>query len=233
MAAEHLGADDVAQYRMLAIEAFERSRSILESQIDLLAHAMEGYARRLPVWPWVEQVQGFGAIGLAMIVGETSGPDGERHLSHYATPARVWKRMCVGMVQRPDGKWHRQRKFEGLSEMEAYEIGYKPSRRSIMYQIGDSLLKGNHVKMATEIDEDGKAHGVYEDLSYRALYVARRAIEDTKLPPDAPARKLIIHRRAQRYVEKRLLRDLWRAWRVMTPCEDMVPSETEAWAESA
>lgn len=45
---------------------------------------------------------------------------------------------------------------------------------------------------------------------YRALYLERKVIEEQKAPSGS---KLLWHRRAHRYMEKRLLRDLWSAWR--------------------
>ena len=64
-------------------------------------------------------------------------------------------------------------------------------RRSAIWTIGDSLIKQN---------EDG----------YRAVYDERKQYEKAR---DPEMSKMYAHRRAQRYMEKRLLRDLWRAWR--------------------
>lgn len=191
-----------------ADSALTAASTLVDAQADKIKHEMEKDARTLPVWPWVERVRGFGAIGLAQIVAETSIHDG-RHLSHYATPAKVWKRMGLAVLS--DGT--RQRRVAGLNEQETLAIGYNPERRAIMFVIGDSLLKGN------------------QDGPYRTAYVARKAYEDARLPEDLRGRKMTAHLRAQRYMEKRLLRDLWRAWRALTPCEDAMPSETEAWAE--
>jgi len=71
------------------------------------------------------------------------------------------------------------------------EHGYSPKRRSRMWNIGDALIKGN-------------ADGIY-----RATYLKRKEYELAR-NPEMP--KIHAHRRAQRYMEKRLLRDLWRAW---------------------
>lgn len=84
-----------------------------------------------------------------------------------------------------DGK--SQRRVSGAA---AIEQGYSPVRRAIMFCIGDSLLKKQN--------------------AYRDLYLVRKVTEQAKLPDGS---KMHWHRRAQRYTEKRLLRDLWRAWR--------------------
>jgi hypothetical protein len=60
-----------------------------------------------------------------------------------------------------------------------------------VWTIGDALIKGNR---------DG----------YRRLYLERKALEAER--PEVET-KMHAHRRAQRYMEKRLLRDLWREWR--------------------
>ena len=86
--------------------------------------------------------------------------------------------------------------------------GYSRVRRSRMFVIGDALIKANG--------------------EYRAVYLARKEYERQRAEAAgltvAPALKIpkaranefisdgIIHRRAQRYMEKRLLRDLWQAW---------------------
>lgn len=107
-------------------------------------------------------------------------------LSAYPTHSHLWKRMGVAVM---DGI--RQGGLRKGAEAEDWIAhGYNPKRRSRLYTIGDSLIK--------------KQNG------YRFLYLDRKEIERAKLP-DTTA--MHIHRRAQRYMEKRLLRDLWRAWR--------------------
>jgi hypothetical protein len=109
-------------------------------------------------------------------------------LSNYAAEAKLWKRMglSAGQNRVPPGLSKEQRAEAWI------ERGYNPRRRSHMWNIGDALIKGNR---------DGK---------YRTLYLARKEYEHAR---DPEMSKMHAHRRAQRYMEKRLLRDLWRAWR--------------------
>lgn len=161
---------------------------------------------------FVEATRGFGWVGLMQIIGEAGD------LWNYANPAKLWKRFGLGLI----GSGERQRKFTEAAK--ALEAGYSPTRRSLMYVIGDSLIK---------------PQGPYRDL-----YLQRLAIEHAKaiaeglipatttastvaswvergLPALSKVSKLTkdhrgaghMAQRAQRYVEKRLLRDLWRAWR--------------------
>lgn len=153
--------------------------------------------KQLPVYEtFVVPINGFGAIGLAQIVGEAGD------LGEYANPAKLWKRMGVGLVGD-----ERQRKHTDKEKAAAH--GYSPKRRSVMFVIGDSLLKKQN--------------------AYKDLYDARKVYEIQKAEAAGltvvPAAKIPkgkealyrsqghVHNRSKRYAEKRLLRDLWRAWR--------------------
>jgi hypothetical protein len=103
--------------------------------------------------------------------------------------------MGVGLV---DGQRQRRTTDADL----AVRMGYNAERRSVLYCIGDSLLKKQN--------------------PYRELYLQRKAYEQEKAPDGT---KMLWHRRAQRYMEKRLLRDLWRAWRDTLPSTPTPPSE--------
>lgn len=140
---------------------------------------MKKLAMTTPVWDWVESINGFGALGLAQILAETGD------LNNYANPAKLWKRMGLAVI---NGKSQRR-----VSGAEAIEQGYNPLRRSMMFVIGDSLLKKQN--------------------EYRELYLARKVYEEQKFPESEGGYKMIWHRRAQRYVEKRLLKHLWQHWR--------------------
>ena len=101
----------------------------------------------------------------------------------YGNPAKLWKRFGLAVI---GGK--AQRKC--TDKVAAAEHGYSPRRRAVMFVVGDSLIKKQN--------------------AYRGLYLARKAVEQQKVPDGS---KMLWHRRAKRYMEKRLLRDLWRAWR--------------------
>jgi len=74
----------------------------------------------------------------------------------------------------------------------ALEQGYSPHRRSLMFNVGGPLIK--------------------QGEEYREIYLERKEVEREKLPEGS---KMHIHLRAQRYMEKRLLRDLWREWKAV------------------
>lgn len=154
-----------------------QARDMMSRERKIPEKAMGKLAKTLPVWGWVDGIKGFGALGLAQIIGECGA------LNLYANPAKIWKRMGLAVF---DGKaQHRTKDKE-----KAIVMGYSPARRCIMFCIGDSLIKKKN--------------------KYREIYLDRKVIEEQKAPL---LTKMVWHRRAQRYMEKRLLRDLWRAWR--------------------
>lgn len=176
------------------------AESMIRKQRLIVERMMKKHTETLPVCiSFVQLVNGFGALGLSQIIGEAGD------LSLYANPAKLWKRMGLGLV---DGE--KQGKHTDAAKALAH--GYSPRRRSTMYSIGDSLIKKQN--------------------PYRELYLQRKVYETEKaeaqgltvcaadkIPKGMTAQVMTImhiHRRAQRYMEKRLLRDLWRAWRMDT-----------------
>lgn len=162
---------------------------------------MERLAKTLPVWPtFGEPIRGFGAASLAVIVAEAGD------LSAYSSHSKLWKRMGLAVM---DGV--RQGGLKKGAGADAWiDHGYSPSRRSLMWNIGDALVnKGKQIKKV--LDANGEDTGEREATGpYGAIYLTRKVYERERNPEMSPMQ---IHRRAQRYVEKRLLRDLWQAWR--------------------
>ncbi|MDH3913881.1 MAG: hypothetical protein OEU09_21585 [Rhodospirillales bacterium] len=175
---------------------FLAARAEIAGHHAALRKHLERLAAQLPIAGFVDDVPGLAFLGLGAIVGEAGD------LSNYANPAKLWKRF--GLAVMPDGL--RQRKVAGAA---ALEHGYAPARRSVVWTLGDSLIK--------------------KQGPYRELYLARKEVERAKaeaagleVRPQAriPAKNAAafmsdghVHNRAKRYMEKRLLRELWRAWR--------------------
>lgn len=172
-------------------------------------------AQQLPVaaW-WRENVFKDGFKSLAIIIGEAGNlADYPLTGNQRRGPSCLWKRLGLAVFHDESGHGLCQgRTFAGLSRDERtaawIERGYSPRRRARIFTIGDSLIK---------------KRGPWRDL-----YLARKKFEIAKAKdaglevlPAAIAKKkkdqaisqMHIHRRAQRYVEKRLLRALWQEWR--------------------
>jgi hypothetical protein len=174
--------------------ASSQSRAFFDAHRATVEKSMIELAETLPVSAWVKATPGLGLLGLAIIIGEAGD------LSNYSNPAKLWKRLGLAVF---NGK--SQRKC--LDKEEAIRQGYNPRRRSAIWTIADSMLK---------------TAGPYRDI-----YVARRAYElanhtefDKGIDKKTGKQKVSMHchRRSTRYAEKRMVRDLWRAWRGQTSC---------------
>jgi hypothetical protein len=181
-----------------AIANFQELRKSLEKELATLA-------RDLPAADWITATPGIALPSLAAIVGEAGD------LSNYATHSKLWRRMGMApFTKNGIAKSGKQWKVEGgLNADDWSEFGYSPVRRSVMFVIEDSMTK---------------AKGPYREVYLARKEYLRQRAEGRGLTV-APAAKIPAKRRnefvslghidqdSKRYMGKRLLRDLWRAWR--------------------
>ena len=186
------GEHDLSKHALVANGPFLEARAILEGVRKAAEKQLNKLSKELAVAAFVEATPGMGYGSLGAIVGECGD------LSNYANPAKLWKRM--GLAVMSDGK--RQRRVAGA---EALDHGYSPSRRSVMWNVGQSVFKAQSARIDKETGEVLKEAG-----PYRVLYDERKAYE---LERDPDIKPILAHNRSTRYLEKRLLRELWRAWR--------------------
>lgn len=160
---------------------------------------LEYGAQQLAIWQqWCRDIRGVDAYGLARLLCETGD------LWHYPTVPKLWKRLGVGLCN-----GERQRRVLHITEAEARAIGFVPRRRAVVYNLQTGLLTQNKACEGHAAQTCSTHPG-----AYRALYLARKTVEQAKVPEGAP---LLWHRRASRYMAKRFLRDLWNAWRRTMP----------------
>jgi len=165
----------------------------LDAAIADQAKFLDKAGKKLPVIDWCNDISGLSPRFLAMIVGECGIGPGE-----FRSVSALWKRMGMAVIN-----GERQRRVMGDA---ALEHGYVARRRSLMWNIGESIIKQ---QVRNPKGDDGKPLGDPIAIGeYGQLYLDRKAYEATKA--DKP---IIIHARAKRYMEKRLLRELWKAWR--------------------
>lgn len=138
---------------------------------------LESEAGKLPMAEWAAKVRGFALPSLAAIVGECGD------LSNYATVSRLWKRMGLAVIE-----GERQRRVGG--DM-ALIHGYNPERRSVIWNIGECLIKAQ---------EEGDP--------YRTFYLAEKERQLAK-----GMTRIHAHRRAARHMTKKFLADLHSVWR--------------------
>lgn len=106
-------------------------------------------------------------------------------LASYERPAQLWKRMGLAVV-------------EGAAQRKKAGHGFSPRRRAIAWLMGESVIKGGR--------------------GYREVYLERKRYESARHEECAWVEGGKVgcgrcHNRAHRYMEKRVLRDLWVAWR--------------------
>jgi hypothetical protein len=178
------GLEAVADAIRPVVMAYQSARDQFDSHVSTLEKLMIAELAKLSVAAWCKTVRGFGAgVALVRIIGETGD------LSNYANPAKVWKRL--GLAPHNGKAYSEWRKKGGLTGQEWVEAGYKPSRRSSIHVVGDTLLKGN---------KGGK---------YRAKYDARKAHTAATHPDWTKGHQ---HADALRVMEKELVKDLWKEW---------------------
>jgi hypothetical protein len=117
-------------------------------------------------------------------------------LRNYSNPAKVWKRLGLAVI---DGE-RQGNKVSGDTE-KGLRHGYAPKRRTVMHLVGENLIRA-------------------KNPVYYPLYIERKAYEATKTDS-----KILAHRRAMRYMQKRLLVALWVEWQRATGA---VPSDVSA-----
>lgn len=163
-------------------EAWDKHRNQTEKQMRKLA-------RTLPVWPWVEQIRGFGDLGLAIIVAEAGD------LSNYATKERVWKRLGLAVIA-----GERQQKKTGAEAAAAH--GYSPRRRAEIWTLLSDAMFRHQWRGAKEGEAAGPAG------PYGEVYASRKAHTETREWTLAHR-----HNDARRVMSKALIADLWKQWR--------------------
>jgi hypothetical protein len=154
--------------------------------IDKHEEEMSALANTLPVSEWCKTVRGFGVLRMAVIVGEAGD------LSMYANPGKLWKRLGLAPIQK-DGRTQMPstwRSNGGLSAEEWTVAGYSPRRRSVMYVIGELIVKLNKG-------------------DYRKRYDEAKAIFQAADPERSKGH---CHNHGMLCATKLLVKDLWRQW---------------------
>lgn len=191
----------LAEVGMLATLPLLAARDDIEVSRIEVEKQLKQQATPLPGIEFVRGTPGLSEFTLYSIVGECPGQN-YHGLLDFPTVAKLWKRMGVAVM--PDGQ--RQRRVMGS---DGIKHGFDPSRRALLWTIGDSLIK---------------AKGPYRDL-----YLQYKEQEKTKAKEKgltvAPAAKIpkkeagvyisegVVHLRAKRHMEKTLLKNLWCEWR--------------------
>jgi hypothetical protein len=197
------------------------SRALIGHNRKEVEKLLRGLARQLPIASWAKTIYGFGinGTGLASIIGEAG------ELTRYTneadevierTVSKLWKHMGLAVI---DGQ--RQRRVKG-DVAEAERQAYSARRRAVMWNVGKGLIgfMGNGPRLAVNEPVETR-----DDLSpLQKLFVERLRYEAERnpefiLPPREKDGVLIesftkhCKNRAQRFVEKRFLREMFNEWK--------------------
>ena len=205
--------DDGDLEAMIATAPLLSARSAIRAERLATEKVLEKLARALPVRAWTKNVYGIGDLSLAAIVGEAGD------VGSYKSVAALWKRMGLAVIN-----GERQRKKAGD---EAFDHGYSPRRRAVMWNIGGALIGGMgkgprlYVGETLENRPDLSPYQrlFYERLKYEVARNPEMQREPTICPKTGKLRESFSAHavnRAKRYVEKRFLRNLFAEWRAAT-----------------
>ncbi len=217
------GFDALAKVIMATV----RARAPFDTVEKTAVKAMEGLAKQLPVWEWAKDVRGFGAGSLATVVAETGLVSCDKQAppenGNYPNPGKLWKRMGLAVM----GDVRQGGLKKSASKDDWIKHGYSRKRRSYMWNCGQALVKQNgegpyralFLERLRYEHTAAVAHGLIpatttkatvESWAARGLPVLEQ-VEEIDLTKHRSAGHM--DRRSQRYMEKRLLKHLWQAWR--------------------
>lgn len=194
----------------------------LSDERDKLEKMLAKSVKRLPIYAWAQGVSGLGDVSLAGLVGECSGMNLETSewwsIGQMKSVSALWKRMGVAVVG-----GIRQQRVKGEA---AIEHGYVAERRSVLWNIGECIVKAQwrkentvhaYGKLYGSVKENMQARNEAGDYAEAAHAIAERMKKaGSKSNPENLAGRLTamhINNRAKRYVTKRLLQDLFIEWR--------------------
>jgi len=185
---------------LLALQPLDAQRALYEKQ-------MVKSARLLPVYGWTQSVKGFGDVSFATIVGECGD------IGTYKSVAAVWKRLGLAVF---NGK-RQGNPGDGATAADWIVHGYNKQRRSVSWNMRNNLI-GGMGKFRPAFGDDVWAN---PELTYlQRVFVDRARYESEKLglpvtesEKGKESYKKHPTNRAMRYTEKRMLRELYKAWR--------------------
>lgn len=167
----------------------------LQILVDRYEAKMKEVVQTIPIWNWAKEIRGLGAINVANIVAEAGD------IGAYPNHSALWYKFGLA----PPDSYKRV--------MESGKVAFvKPlERRAVSWNMGDGLMKGNFAKPPKDLsDDEAKAFRDANPLEYRRIFIESRDVYAEKFPDWS---KLHNMRAAHRYMEKKLLRDMYNEWR--------------------
>ncbi len=195
--------DAIATLVRPQVEAIDASREIWDQQRAVAEKERLRLVRMLPIAAWLETVKGAGPSSLADIIGEAGD------IGSYATHSKLWKRLGFAPYDGFAGStWKRETwRPRKLTKEEWIANPFSGERYGIMRSLSDSMFRANWQGADNKNNDTGasRPHGHYGELYARRRAHTKITHEDWS---DGHA-----HADALRYMFKKYLRDLWKAWR--------------------
>jgi hypothetical protein len=189
------------------IKPYLMAAAPLEEAAETYAKRLEKLAKQLPVFAWVQSVKGLGTVSFATIVGEAGD------IGTYRGPEGLWKRMGLAVI----GGKAQGRPGAGATSEDWIAHGYSGERRSVAWNARNGLILGMG-RWRPAFGEDVDANP--ELTPYQRLFAKRARLECEKLGKPVTEAKTgkesySAHAiaRAMRFVEKRMLKELYLNWR--------------------
>ncbi len=173
-----LKGKDTDNNRVLSLAGFINAYNELEASRKDIEAQMIQYAKKLPYYEWAMEQPGIADLSFATLLAEIVD------LNDYSNPAKVWKRMGVGVIG-----GERQRKVAGNAEL-AVEHGYNAQRRSEIWNISKRIVMQKNRR---------------PDHPWIVYYVAEKEKQLAKGLTKGHAEK-----RARIHTGKKMLKHMWR-----------------------
>lgn len=211
---KELGEGDESTLSPVAREVLEytHAEKMFQLKADRKAREMVKIAKLLPAYEWAASVHGFGDVSFATIVGECGD------IGTYKSIASVWKRLGLAV----DENGRRQgNPGEGATAQDWVKHGYNKARRSVSWNARNGLIGPNGLWRP---DFGANVDGSNSMTEYQCVFTkrARYASEKKGLPiscvknakgVEKESYKAHVINDAARYMEKRLIKNLYIEWR--------------------
>ncbi len=201
---EGLPQSDVAS----VISSYIESEKLFDAQCEGYAKQMVKLVKQLPAYEFVKSVNGFGDVSFATIIGECGD------IGTYKSVSAVWKRLGLAVINgRRQGN-----PGEGATAQDWVDHGYNRARRSVSWNMRSGII-GNMGLWRPDFGSD-----LSDVTYYQKVYAERARFEAEKLGMPVECKvnakgvekesyRAHVATRAHRYVEKRLLKNLYIEWR--------------------
>lgn len=208
------------------------------------AKAMGKLAKQLPGYAFVQGVTGFGDVSFARIIGETGDLTPNANFAgSYTNAAKIWKRLGLGVyeghaqrksvnkeqaMEQGYSPWRRSVVWNAFDPVIRLQKNGGQVAVDAQYEFAadddsDQLRAEAHEPDVAVDDGNGAGHEPGEAQKntagpgpYYAIYATKKAeyLARGEAGDAAWVTKLHCDRAAKRYASKRMLRDLWNAWKL-------------------